>query len=465
MDEMSMTPSAGTTVAGPNASSEDTRHTEQRRLFQQATEKVMGRPGYYTDVTVLMFKWTKELEQRGGLNEGDYVQKLSEVFADDFRFETKIIQLEESEEWVPTKRVIDAINIIKGDTQNTLIIIYYNGHGKLDLETKQLKWHATNHLDKPGSEHHSSVYWQKIENYLNDNVFVDVLAILDTCYAGNIGHKDIGGSDDRNYQLLTAGAFDKRAESGEQSFTNALVECLQILHRKHKGRPFELVDLQEEITHHEHRKKNPPSLLNRRRKYERPIKLAPLHKPDGNPAKENQVAPPCVAYLHLRLPLTDHELDNHAIEKLGRKLGHAIKETQLPISRVEWEGIKPMVRQRQLQSLKDVVSVAYFMHNRLRRGGAIYTKSHQGVSPVSLVLDESIHGTVNDPAEVEKDGTTMRGDVLGKRCRDEPLEKLNDKVAESTPLKKSRRVLGAGDRVQALNEEGSSLTPPVTDGE
>jgi hypothetical protein len=93
----------------------------------------------YQNVAVLLIKWADEIDQ---LQTADEVEQVRGIFADEFNFPTKVIDLNNitRPQLQLERNFVEFMAEYDGD--QTLMIIYYTGHGSYDERTKELNLHA-----------------------------------------------------------------------------------------------------------------------------------------------------------------------------------------------------------------------------------------------------------------------------------------------------------------------------------
>jgi hypothetical protein len=93
----------------------------------------------YQNVAVLLIKWADEIDQ---LQTADEVEQVRGIFADEFNFPTKVIELNNitRPQLQLERNFIEFMAEYDGD--QTLMIIYYTGHGSYDERTEELNLHA-----------------------------------------------------------------------------------------------------------------------------------------------------------------------------------------------------------------------------------------------------------------------------------------------------------------------------------
>lgn len=233
----------------------------------------------------------------------------------------------------------------ENDGPNSLMIVYYTGHGVWRENDNYLELTAsTTPGQKWGFKNEARVNWEKAEEQLrSDDVEGDVLTILDTCYSSNPQFKS-GREDTRSFELLSACTYDAPTPApGPLSFTRALIDGLKDLLQEYKDRPFTTFHLNQRILTNPKRRDYPSQLWFRLKHHERHILLAPL-KPEPERLQEASLFKPPRGYLTLRFALNHSSLNREQIDILSRNLTEALgkkHKTTFGLRKIEWIEMKP----------------------------------------------------------------------------------------------------------------------------
>src|ERR1700712_2740189 len=204
-------------------------------------------------------------------------------------------------------------------------------------------WNSSDpHTHTPGP-YAARVTWDYAEDTLIRDVKADCLAILDTCFAGNI-HKNALPTESRTYELLSASGPDRTTIGpGIKSFTSALIHSMEELREEHKGGPFTTWQLEQKIMMQETRRHNPPHLYPRILNYDRHIKLAPFKKTwqerQKKPVNQGPTTPSLPAYITLRVAINAKDLSANKIKKLATNVCKAARSAEVGVQRIDWLGM------------------------------------------------------------------------------------------------------------------------------
>jgi hypothetical protein len=136
--------------------------------------------------------------------------------------------------------------------------------------------------------------------------------------------------------MLTASGHDRPTVGpGPRSFTTALISSLKGLLDECGDRPFTIRQLCERINLVPERRKNQSHVWSRLNRFDRNIALAPLKRTDAERQEEFNLEP-TRARLSLRLSLTKERLNEQQINKLARAFSKAVKNSKVPVQRINW---------------------------------------------------------------------------------------------------------------------------------
>ncbi|KAK3115258.1 hypothetical protein LTR53_005578 [Teratosphaeriaceae sp. CCFEE 6253] len=262
-----------------------------------------------------------------------------------FRFRTTIVELNTKPEGPQRqldKAMLDFVHKNDGPPQTHLLIVYYTGHGQIQVEAPHeliLAGRTPEGRAASEGEAEPEANWNKAAHAL-DEVSADVLVILDCCYAGNIMLESRSGhslDDPRSYELMTAtGANLPAASPGEGSYTKMLIDALGNLRQRRQA--FTTAELNQEISQlckYDTRSQSYNRLPGRARH----IRLDPVspHQHAGERAAVNEGVS-----LKVRIDFRDrNRLQEGEVEKLALELGKLPKSTGLRISHIEFAGFEP----------------------------------------------------------------------------------------------------------------------------
>ncbi|KAL8780921.1 MAG: hypothetical protein Q9213_006232 [Squamulea squamosa] len=162
----------------------------------------------YSDVSVLLLKWAAD-----NLGVIDEIKKLRNLLQSRFNFSAEIWEIPSDDPEDELTREI--LRFRKGKTRDSLIILYYAGHGGGDKE--ECIWAANNSQNSP------SLNWHNVQGHLLGHE-CDTLFILDCCYASLAASIHNTGN---NWFL---GASVKESEAtgvSWKSFTSAMTRSLE----------------------------------------------------------------------------------------------------------------------------------------------------------------------------------------------------------------------------------------------
>ncbi|KAB5570481.1 hypothetical protein GE09DRAFT_1103449 [Coniochaeta sp. 2T2.1] len=164
----------------------------------------------YSKVQTLLLHWATD-----DLWVVPELEDLEKCLRDDYNYETEVFPIpSDNAQLALTVKVADMIT--KHDSEDTLFIVYYAGHARID-ESRQSTWCATRRMGSP------TLQWSAIQILLERSIS-DCLILLDCCAGAASATFATGRSIT---ETISASAWDAIApDPGRYSFTNVLIEVL-----------------------------------------------------------------------------------------------------------------------------------------------------------------------------------------------------------------------------------------------
>jgi len=342
---------------------EPTQNTDEKNSkYEVVFTNVMAKgryqiPSFYKHAAVLLLSWTDNKDDMGVQRE---VDDLAEVFDEQFNYEVEKICLKPKKQNHMkrdrgTNLQIDVYYEVSKflkhhDGPNTLLVVYYAGHGKPGASNEHLELRSNdaspNHDE--ALQQYNTVVWNKTEAVLKE-AMADVLEIFDCCYAGNLG---LSRSPERTFEYLAATEHDKLTRfPGKHSFTAALIWSLKELVRHQPEGRFTTYDLCKKIKEDAPnfpREEQTPKLYPRLdpRSPAGRLMLHPLAR-DGDPMATTDLTDVQTTvhkaretlnlkfYFETRMAEQDVTALGEALNDMMRRIG-----TSIPISRISWNGLE-----------------------------------------------------------------------------------------------------------------------------
>ncbi|KAJ6444704.1 anaphase-promoting complex component Cut20/Apc4 [Purpureocillium lavendulum] len=192
------------------------KHISQfaQRLEDSATRAFPNRgraSQRYTKVQALLLHWGSD-----DLFVLPELEDLEKCLRDEYAFGTDIFAIPSENSHLELMMRLGQL-IKEHESQDTLFIIYYGGHARID-DSRQSTWCATRDADSPWLQ------WSAIQTLLERSKS-DVLILLDCCAGAASATFPNGNSIT---ETISASSWDAIApDPGRYSFTNALIEVLQ----------------------------------------------------------------------------------------------------------------------------------------------------------------------------------------------------------------------------------------------
>ncbi|KAK8022114.1 hypothetical protein PG993_012881 [Apiospora rasikravindrae] len=197
----------------------DVWDTEMEGLHQDYTP--------YTKVSVLLLSWDKEIDD---LKTDKEVTDLENLFKDKFMFDTTREVLKKGEK-SPQSQVNHYLAqfVYENDDTNTMLIIYYAGHGRPGNGRGNLRLTPSISLPRKSNGEFHEIVWESAESNIRETK-ADVLVIFDCCHAGELERSVRGHWQHRAFEYLAAtSAKSTTRKPGPRSFTRALIWSLDHL--------------------------------------------------------------------------------------------------------------------------------------------------------------------------------------------------------------------------------------------
>lgn len=168
----------------------------------------------YTNVSVLLFRWEED-----DLGTESEISDLNDIFRNSYHYNTQEYHIpsvdseRQLEDCLVSWRKAD-----DGDGTN-LLILYYGGHGKLDMQWRLSRsiWTAKNSNNSP------SLVWSNIQSVLH-RCESDVLLILDCCFAATAA-QGVGATEG----LWACSSQAVTPTVNDNSFTRNMIQVLKDL--------------------------------------------------------------------------------------------------------------------------------------------------------------------------------------------------------------------------------------------
>ncbi|RAL62830.1 hypothetical protein DID88_004672 [Monilinia fructigena] len=158
------------------------------------------------------------------------VKELDDVFRNTFGYKTSQKVLRQDSEQHPQVQINTYLAefVQDHDDQNTLLIVYYAGHGKLGDRKGVLNLTGSTTINPDGNKEIHEIVWNSAESIIRQTRS-DVLVVFDCCNAGEM-ERDVKASDFTRRAFEYISATPQRSTTrkpGPKSFTSALIWALK----------------------------------------------------------------------------------------------------------------------------------------------------------------------------------------------------------------------------------------------
>ncbi|KAK8019840.1 Tyrosine-protein phosphatase non-receptor type 6 [Apiospora arundinis] len=170
-----------------------------------------GRSQRYNKVQALLLHWRSD-----DLFVLPELEDLEQCLREDYSFDTDTFAIPSDNSHLELMMRVGSM-IKEHESTDTLFIIYYGGHARID-DSRQSTWCAARNPDSPWLQ------WSAIQTLLERSLS-DVLILLDCCAGAASATFPNGNS---TTETISASSWDAIApDPGRYSFTNALIEVMQ----------------------------------------------------------------------------------------------------------------------------------------------------------------------------------------------------------------------------------------------
>ncbi|KAK6822851.1 homeobox domain-containing protein [Apiospora arundinis] len=347
---------------------DETHDSKLKALWDDEMGDLEGQYKPYTKVCVLLLSWDQKIDDLKTDKESK-VAALESLFKNKFKFETKRKTLRGD----PIKSTQNQLNmylstfVYENDNKDTLLIIYYAGHGFLDYEPVKLMLTPSIKLPKKSTRDPHEVIWTSAENLIQQTC-ADVLVIFDCCNAGALDCSNRASQNNRTFEYLAATSANSTTKApGPNSFTSALIWSLdQLLEERNC---FSTSALLQTILNRapDFPEDQSPRLSERPDSAQRKILIAPTTsepnkkvdeaiQPDtGDKSEEEQRQDLLLRFVFncdITIPL---------IKEMAIHIKHLIQQKEIKAKTVSWEGINmatskdTMIAYRAIHRFSDVL--------------------------------------------------------------------------------------------------------------
>ncbi|KAK8027580.1 rhodanese-like protein [Apiospora marii] len=255
-----------------------------------------GRSQRYKKVQALLLHWRSD-----DLFVLPELEDLEQCLREDYSFDTDTFAIPSDNSHLELMMRVGSM-IKEHESTDTLFIIYYGGHARID-DSRQSTWCAARNPDSPWLQ------WSAIQTLLERSLS-DVLILLDCCAGAASATFPNGNS---TTETISASSWDAIApDPGRYSFTNALIEVLQ----EWKHRTYSAAMLHAEVLA---RLKHPRPIMLNGKHFE--ARSTPVHFMMTSNHKAPSIEMCRIVGDEMRPPSPPQELDVEASTPTGRSGG------------------------------------------------------------------------------------------------------------------------------------------------
>ncbi|KAF7960137.1 hypothetical protein EAE96_001736 [Botrytis aclada] len=341
----------------------------------------------YRQVHVLLLSWDRKDDD---LHVEQEVADLENVFRHIFKYKTTQNILQQNQRNHPQVQInlYLAQFVADHDDPNTLLIVYYAGHGKHSNDGDGLA--LTPSITQPDGENNlHEIVWSSAEHNIQ-NTKSDVLVIFDCCNAGEMDHNFRGVDfSKRAFEYMAATSRNSTTRKpGPKSFTAALIWALKELVLSKPGKRFSTQELIRKISLAPNFPETQAPRLTEpgRTGSLRKIVLVPLDQPSNREVRgENNTGQKAEIKETLNLRFVfNRRITETIVSELAKDLTNLIKGGDFVASTVLWDGTNTSISTK--KRFRDVVShVIVQNHERNRNKSSIQDVDDVQLSPITPV--------------------------------------------------------------------------------
>ena len=399
-----------------------------------AWDGIMGEGNYagsprHDNVHVLMLSWDSTGDDLDVKRE---VTALKKVFEDFYHYDVTY-QCLQTRPNKKTQQVLNAIVaqwVLDHDGHNTLLMVYFAGHGSEVNGSLQI----AGRLNQSSLER---VTWDQTESNLA-GTDADILIIFDCCSAGSLG--DAGRSwpaDDRAYEYLGATSSGRKTpKPGPDSFTSALIYALE--HFAKEARPFTTTALHRKIwkdAPNFPRSQRPTLNKNSKHGHAECIILRPLESKENRlepSAKSIEFQPPLAhdqETLTLKL-IFNKQISTNDLRVIGKSLNNTVTEHHLQVNHIQYGGVSVSSVMKAMNAFKSI---------KLRKGSTAQVAQITPAQAEALLQPAQHQPTVADESEEDENGFTERVQANLKEGIHEEIERQCEFIAQTASQRQQAR--------------------------
>ncbi|KAF7872141.1 hypothetical protein EAF04_003066 [Stromatinia cepivora] len=384
LDNIKTTQSA---IVIPKKDYQDKEASEDSKLKAIWDEQISAKNASlaYREAYVLLLSWHRDDDD---LHVQQEVDDLEKVFRNTFKYQTTQKVLKQD----PKKHPQTQINLFLAefvhshDGPNSLLIVYYAGHGKLIDGEDGLALTGSTTIPDEDNELHEIV-WSSAEHNIQ-NTQSDVLVIFDCCNAGEMD-RGVRGSDFTRRAFEYMAATSQRSTTkkpGPGSFTAALIWALKEMVRSKPGRSFSTHELLRKIRQAPNFPRPQAPRLTERGPIGslRKIVLVPLDQQSKSGTTEEnsmEIRDEITETINLRF-VFNGKISKKMVREFAKAISKLISERDFVASTVLWEGINTSSSTK--KKLWDVVS-HWRNHTKKRHRDSISSVDVVEFSPVTPI--------------------------------------------------------------------------------
>ncbi|KAH8198233.1 hypothetical protein TruAng_007617 [Truncatella angustata] len=392
----------------------ETRDSKLKAVWDNQMGDLENKYIPYKNAFVLLLSWHKDIDD---LKTDKEVTALEDLFKQKFMYKTIRKTLRND----PRRSAQAQVNrhlaefVDDHDDTNTLLIVYYAGHGRPGNVPGALRLTGSTSLRTEDDSELHEIVWSSAEHNIK-KTRADVLVIFDCCHAGELERNVRGHYNLRAFEFLAAtSAKSTTKKPGKESFTSALIWSLTRLVEQGSFSTQELLrTIQNEAPYFP--EDQSPRLSERQPSSQRKIMFAPLTDDYVKKATEASKADDEEDFddemrqdLLLRF-VFDKDITESMVTEIARHMQHLIRDRDIKAKTVSWEGINMLASLRYKNAMVAQPWIRYFSNRlSLMRNRSEASSAEDAIpSKASIVVsDEAVQVSMpSGPSSVDEDFVT-----------------------------------------------------------
>ncbi|CAG8971603.1 hypothetical protein HYALB_00007996 [Hymenoscyphus albidus] len=337
---------------------------KMKAIWDAEIKNPSRKPLLYREAAALLISWDDGVDD---LKTGEEVDRLQRLLEDTFNYKTVKGVLYEKTHPSPQIQINRHLANFVGeyDKPDTLLIVYYAGHGKPGEPENGLTFVGRQDLNpKPDASSHE-IIWGSTEHNIR-HATSDILVIFDCCHAAQLEKNVRSAKHRRAYEYLAAtSAGSTTNRPGPTSFTTAMIWAMKSLVETGEGFTIQrllhtIINEAPDFPDDQFPRQSEGVSSCLRKLTLTPLKVDTKHESISNEARDEEGP---TTDLSLRFVFNSPSVSPTLISHLAKEISNCLSNDQLKGSMVVWEGLNT----RPAQFDESPVLLNYYAHRWLKK--------------------------------------------------------------------------------------------------